>query len=801
MLLIFEKSVTHDPLDHEHRRANHCDKSREQFNRIVRTFNRHTMDQPQRKKRSVTLIRGNLKNKGDLEIEFDELGQNIGETQSQFSNYCGVMVRTRISILILCWDEVPKAEIDELWLNTKKHWNIEDDRHKKQVLKICNQSWKAYKSRLVNDYLKKGRNLVPEYPYLDEPTWNAFVQLKTSPSFQEISNKATTTAKLNKYPPRIGPRGYRGMKHQWEKEMESGESTEFHNIRSERARNFILARLKRDPTGIYSLPTDLYSLASELIEKDTQLSHGDWFPGPGADVLTEVLGPEHPGRTRAVGHNVGLRQSMPRVDKKKGKSHDKYNLEDIKEKMKIEVEVEAMMEAKMEAKIEEMNAQMEEMKTYMQQFLSKNEGIHITSPLLKKNSVVSTTPTACELVIPYDAMNQKCAKGMVFPYGNGQIHSVPLNANHLRVSIDKIYDQYDCIPLPVSTEEASKMCEALHGIVEWPRNAIKIIQSSQFKPNVEQDKRCSFLPVAVDPQPRITKSVPVISKGVMKKTKPAKESLIPHNSNKQVDLEKMPLLMKRIYRRLMNRDAPDDAIYVEAEPGILGAQKIETYIYPEEILRLLNKQWLDISVITWFQIMLHSMLETRGGNKVNRCAFISPSEIQATICESNGEDVMLLVICPNQGTGYILNSQKNPDEKPVENYIVVKYVEEAVARLKEAIDTTHPMKWTLVECNQQPSSWECGFYVMRWMFEFVLTQQNEFPNKNNWNDKKPFPDWVLNEIIVMWSSRFEIVDAVRNFDVVENLVATGNFAAVGIQADYDIVVVAGSYSENSVDSL
>nr|KAJ0228633.1 hypothetical protein LSAT_V11C100040270 [Lactuca sativa] len=248
-----------------------------------------------------------------------------------------------------------------------KHWNIEDDRHKKQVLKICNQAWKAYKRRLVTEYLKKGKN-----PYLDEPTWNAFVQLKTSPSFQEISNKATETTKLNKYPPRIGPRGYGVMKPEWEKEMESGDSTELHNIRN------------------------------------TQLSHGDWFPGPEADVLTEVLGPEHPGRTRSVGHNVGLRQSMPMIDKKKRKSHDKCNLEDIKEKMKIEVE------AMMEAKIEEMNDQIEEMKTYMHYFLSKNEGIHITSPVLKKNSVVSTvsdeldgikTPTACELVIPYSAMN------------------------------------------------------------------------------------------------------------------------------------------------------------------------------------------------------------------------------------------------------------------------------------------------------------------------------------------------------------------------------------------------------------
>ena len=103
-------------------------------------------------------------------------------------------------------------------------------------------------------------------------------------------------------------------------------------------------------------------------------------------------------------------------------------------------------------------------------------------------------------------------------------------------------------------------------------------------------------------QPRITKSVQVISKGVLKKTQPTKASLIPHTSNKQVELEKMPLLMRRMYRYLMNCEAPYDAIYVEAELGILGAKKIETYIYPEEILRLLNKQWLDISVITWFQM-------------------------------------------------------------------------------------------------------------------------------------------------------------------------------------------------------
>ncbi|CAI9288275.1 unnamed protein product [Lactuca saligna] len=40
------------------------------------------------------------------------------------------------------------------------------------------------------------------------------------------------------------------------------------------------------------------------------MSQGDWVPEPGEDSLTAVLGREHPGRTRAVGHTVCPRKAM-----------------------------------------------------------------------------------------------------------------------------------------------------------------------------------------------------------------------------------------------------------------------------------------------------------------------------------------------------------------------------------------------------------------------------------------------------------------------------------------------------------
>ncbi|CAH1414291.1 unnamed protein product [Lactuca virosa] len=61
-------------------------------------------------------------------------------------------------------------------------------------------------------------------------------------------------------------------------------------------------------------------------------------------------------------------------------------------------------------------------------------------------------PTPCELVLPYGELDQKCAKGLVFPYGNGLIHTFPLRENHLKVLIDDIDYRYENFPVPVMTK-------------------------------------------------------------------------------------------------------------------------------------------------------------------------------------------------------------------------------------------------------------------------------------------------------------------------------------------------------------
>lgn len=68
-------------------------------------------------------------------------------------------------------------------------------------------------------------------------------------------------------------------------------------------------------------------------EVESQISRGDWVPEPGEDSLTAVLGREHPGRTRAVGHTVGLRKAMHGIDKKKRKMHAKESMDELRAKL------------------------------------------------------------------------------------------------------------------------------------------------------------------------------------------------------------------------------------------------------------------------------------------------------------------------------------------------------------------------------------------------------------------------------------------------------------------------------------
>ncbi|CAH1426432.1 unnamed protein product [Lactuca virosa] len=314
--------------------------------------------------------------------------------------------------------------------------------------------------------------------------WNDFVKQKSKPEFKEIRVKATASVMMNKNPSRLGPQGYRGMRPRWEQEMESGVLTKAHQISSERARDYIFARLKCDSSGALIVTPDMEPLVDNIVEKEKQVSQGDLEIRPGSDLLVEVLGPEHPGRMRAIGYNVGLKQSILGIKEKNRKKHEILDLKEMKAKQEEHAKSIADMEDKIASLLRE---------------IAKNNDDTVTSPspVVNKTSLESTpvvdaldkisVPTECELLLPYGMVQRRCAKGRVHPFGNGIVHSTPLQKDHVKVSVDIIYGDYHSLHIPVPTSDADNLGEALYSFIQWPRHAILLTKTSYSPPSVEKD--------------------------------------------------------------------------------------------------------------------------------------------------------------------------------------------------------------------------------------------------------------------------------------------------------------------------
>nr|KAJ0203547.1 hypothetical protein LSAT_V11C500228780 [Lactuca sativa] len=208
-------------------------------------------------------------------------------------------------------------------------------------------------------------------------------------------------------------------------------------------------------------------------------------------------------------------------------------------------------------------------------------------------------PTPCELVLPYGELDQKCAKGLVFPYGNGLIHTLPLRENHLKVMIDDIDSRYENFPLPVMTKEVANLQGAVGTVIQWPRIAIILAKSEEkkFQPQVW----CQQLQGPVQ-----TRTYPT--------EHPARRGRLNIFTNQVVN--------------------------IVVDSGILEVGTYDFSVTCEEYFQLLRKQTTDASIITAWQLVLHSMVWTR----MNKCAFLNPYNILWETCQKNPEGVVSYLV-------------------------------------------------------------------------------------------------------------------------------------------------------------
>nr|GEV67704.1 ulp1 protease family, C-terminal catalytic domain-containing protein [Tanacetum cinerariifolium] len=78
------------------------------------------------------------------------------------------------------------------------------------------------------------------------------------------------------------------------------------------------------------------------------------------------------------------------------------------------------------------------------------------------------------------------------------------------------------------------------------------------------------------------------------------------------------------------------------------------------------------------------------------------------------------------------------------------------------------LKWKFPLVNRYPGDWECGYYVMKWVHDFVLKYQNEnFPNIVPWSNERPLENKELNAIIGAWKKHGRMMlDSIKNGSLV-----------------------------------
>ncbi|KAL4591898.1 hypothetical protein LXL04_004873 [Taraxacum kok-saghyz] len=540
---------------------------------------RHTMDRPRRKKRSVTLVREHSEEYlANLRVQFNRYGCAIGVNRPKFASYRGVTTRKLISILIESWDQVKQCEKDNLWLTIKNIPNDDDPeitkRIKKRQLKFCNTHWKAYKSTLLKLWAagETLETLEERYPYLDMEMFEKFLALKSTEEFQEKSRKGTETANKNKNHPHLGPSGY---------------------------------------------------LADAIIQTDIHVSRGELELGPRSDVLTEVLGPEHFGGTRAMKERLEadfvLNESF--IDK-------------IVDKIVPKV-VAALTQHK-----EDTNSVRSESSTRVLDELQNLTG-----------------PTGCELMLPYGRVRPTLAKGTVFPLKDGLIHSVPFEAGHLRVSVDRIYEEkYHSIPLPVSPDdEICVLGDALHSYIQWPGDSIRLTKPPQKDKNTGQTLEA----IAEKPNQNAVADVPQVSQSGMRFTKERQQQqfstshqIVPpvqpqHDPpvstiGKPLGPQKHP---QRPHRQVGKPQFPQTKVVKggkgsgdKSEPN--GQSQSPSQPQKQQVSQVQKKVKPRIFVQTRddyndVERMLHSYM--RVSEMENKCAFVNPQEITATRCKYDDE--------------------------------------------------------------------------------------------------------------------------------------------------------------------
>ncbi|KAL8255411.1 hypothetical protein R6Q59_033632 [Mikania micrantha] len=172
-------------------------------------------------------------------------------------------------------------------------------------------------------------------------------------------------------------------------------------------------------------------------------------------------------------------------------------------------------------------------------------------------------------------------------------------------------------------------------------------------------------------------------------------------------IRKRPRSIRCISQMLEDCVGNEHAITCSSPNGMCPVTYEEDFSYVE-LLRLFCNDWLDATIIHLFAMYFSKLPNSK-------CAFFNPQEISGDICIKAPDCTkqhLLELYSLHRYIVYSINKQ---------NYAFTYAIEEAFG--------LH-LDWEMVKCVQQRNTWECGFCVIKHMYEFLHLYQHDFPENN-----------------------------------------------------------------------
>ncbi|KAL5158877.1 hypothetical protein HKD37_15G043257 [Glycine soja] len=395
-------------------------------------------------------------------------GKADGPHSKKFRTYLVIVARDKVDVTYENWKHVPITQKDLIWEDIQAEFDIpeaSDLRTKKKILQTVGKRWRQFKSDLTSKWaLAADKDSVDDTVCkmydISKEKWTQFCQSRRDPSWENVRKKAQAVQKQNTAPHVMSRGGYEYLekklmdekrKKKLEEATQSGSTDTVIDLPSPIKRHvkWKLARTKK--TG------DMTSeAAKEIADKidalEEQASQGSFVTHGRHDILTAAIGrPEHPGRVRAVGAGITIKQYFGSASRTSSIAPE--YLQQLTQQIKDQLE---------DSIIEKVTQRLMLSLSQMQ-----SQGLALPpEPDIGPSAARVSTKESCVDPSGNDPDTDDSYKCGLY------IEEYPSRLVALgRVGVEEIRDAD--APIPVPTKEVKVMGQALNTFLAWPTHLVK----------------------------------------------------------------------------------------------------------------------------------------------------------------------------------------------------------------------------------------------------------------------------------------------------------------------------------------